>query len=69
MQVTVFSGILTQAVNGPDDLRPIADSSGSFSNTQQRWSATEKEALTIYMSLLNFNFYVKKSTVQTTLQS
>ena len=29
-----YSGILTQAVDGPDDLRPISYTSGSFSDTQ-----------------------------------
>ena len=38
-----YSGVLTQAVDGPDDLRPIAYTSASFSDTQQKWSATEKE--------------------------
>ena len=29
-----YSGILTQAVDGPDDLRPVSYTSGSFSDTQ-----------------------------------
>ena len=43
-----FSDILTQADDGPDDERPIAYTSGSFSNIQQRWSAIEKEAFAVY---------------------
>ena len=42
-----YSGILTQAVDGPNYLRPIAYISGSFYNMQQRWSATEKEAFAV----------------------
>ena len=41
------SGVFTQAVDGPDHLRPIAYTSGSFCDIQQRWSATKKEAFTI----------------------
>ena len=37
-----YSRVLTKAVESPDDLRPIAYTSGIFSNMQQRWSATEK---------------------------
>ena len=40
-----FSNILTQAVNVPGDLRPIAYTSDSFSNAQQWCSATEKKLL------------------------
>ena len=40
-----YSGVLTQAVDGPDDLRPIAYTSVSFSDTQQKWSTTEKKLL------------------------
>ena len=29
-----YSGVLTQAVESPEDLRPIAYTSGSFSDTQ-----------------------------------
>ena len=35
-----YYGVFTQAVDGPDDLRPIAYTSDSFSDMQQRWSAT-----------------------------
>ena len=31
-----YSGVLTQAVDSPEDLRPIAYTSGLFSYTQQR---------------------------------
>ena len=41
-----FSGVLTQAVSGPNDLRPIGYTSGSFPDTQ-RWSVTEKEAFAV----------------------
>ena len=50
-----FSGILTQAVDGPDDLRPIAYTSASFFHTQQRWSATEKDAFEVHQSVLKFD--------------
>ena len=33
--------------NGPVDLKPIAYTSGSFSDTQQRRHATEKEAFAV----------------------
>ena len=35
----------TLAVESPEDMMPIVYTSGSFSDIQQRWSATEKEAL------------------------
>ena len=41
----VYSGVLTQAVENSDDLCPIAYTSGSFPDMQQRWSATEKRLL------------------------
>ena len=46
------SGILTQAVNDPDDLRPITYTLGSFSDMQQRSSTSEK-VLILYQSVLN----------------
>ena len=48
----VDSGVLTQAVESPEDLRPIAFTSGSFSERQQRWSAAKKEAYIVYQSVL-----------------
>ena len=36
------SVVLTQEVDGPHDLRPIAYILGSFSDMQQGWSATEQ---------------------------
>ena len=54
-----YSGVLTQAVDSPKDLRPIAYTSDSFSNTQQKWSITEKEAFAIYQSVMKFDFYLK----------
>ena len=50
-----YSVILTQAVDGPDDLRPIAYTSGSVSDMQQKWSATEREAFAVYQSVLKFD--------------
>ena len=38
---STYSGALTQAVDGPDDFRPIAYISDSFSNMQQRWPASK----------------------------
>ena len=38
---------------------PIAYTSGSFSDMQQRWSATEKEAIEVYQLVLKFNFYLR----------
>ena len=40
-----YSDALTQAVDGHDNLRPIAYTLSSFSHMQQKWSLTEKEAL------------------------
>ena len=54
-----YSGVLTEAVDGPDDLRPITYTSDSFSDKQQRWSATEKEAFVVYQSILKFDLYLK----------
>ena len=49
-----YSGVLTQTVDSLGDLRPIVHTSGSFSDKQQKWSATEKEAFAIYQSVLKF---------------
>ena len=51
----VYSGVLTKTVNGPDNFRPIVYTSGSFSDMQQRWSATEKEAFAVYQSAVMFD--------------
>ena len=59
------SGVLTQAVNGPDDLRLIAYTSGSFSDTQQRWYATEKRAFAVYQSVLKFDLHLRSLTTRT----
>ena len=56
-----YSGLLTQAVESPEDLRPIAYTSGSFSEMQQRWSATEKEAYAVYQSVLKFDIYLRRA--------
>ena len=47
-----YSGVLTQAVESPEDLRPVVFTSGSFSEMQQMWSATEREAYAVYQSIL-----------------
>ena len=36
-----YLGVLIKAVESPEDLRPIAFTLGSFSEPQQRWSATK----------------------------
>ena len=51
------SGVLTQAVESPEVLRPISYTSGSFPNMQQRWSATKKEAFAVYPSVFEFDLY------------
>ena len=43
----VYSGVHTQAVDSPDDLKPIAYTLGSLCNRQQKWSPTEKEAFAV----------------------
>ena len=53
-----YSDILTQAGDGPGDLRHIAYTSDSFPVMQQRWSATEKEAFAVYKSVSKFNLYL-----------
>ena len=58
-----------QVSDGLDDLRPVALTSGSFSNTHQKWSATDKKAFAVYQSVWKFNLYLKRSTVHTTMQS
>ena len=57
----VYSGVLTQAVESPEDLRSVAFTSGSFSERQQRWSANEKEAYSIYHSVLKFDLYLRRA--------
>ena len=48
------SGILTLTVDDPDDWRPIAYTSGSFSDSQLRWSATERESFAVYQHHMSF---------------
>ena len=55
------SGVPTQAVDSPDDLRPIAFTSGSFSDMQQRGSATEKETFAVYTSILKFDLSLRRA--------
>ena len=55
------SGILTRAVESAEDLRPIAYTSGSFSDMQQRCSATDKEAYAVYQSVLKFDLYLRRA--------
>ena len=47
-----YSGVFTQAVESTEDLRPKVYTSESFSNMQQRRSATEKEAFAVYHCVL-----------------
>ena len=54
-----YSGVLTQVVESPEDLRPTAFTSGSFSEMQQRWSVTEEEAYAVYQSVLKFDLYLR----------
>ena len=54
-----YSQVLTQGVESPNGLRPIAYKSGSFSNMQQRWSAAEKQAFAVYKPVLKFNMYLR----------
>ena len=54
-----YSGILTQAIGSPEDVRPIAYTLGLFLDMQQSRSATEKEALTLYQSVLKFDLYLR----------
>ena len=58
----VYSGVLTQAVKSPEDLRPISYTSDSFSDMQQRWSAT-REAFVVYYSVLKFDLYIRVENV------
>ena len=52
-------GVITQAVDEPDDLRLIAYISGSFSDMQQRWSASWKGSFEVYQSVLKFDLYLR----------
>ena len=54
-----YSGVLTQAVDGPDDSSPIAYTSGSFSDMHQKWSATEKETFAIHHYVLKFDLHLR----------
>ena len=54
-----YSGVLSHVVQSPDDLKLIACTSGSFSDIQLGWSATEKEAFAVYHSVLKFNLYLR----------
>ena len=57
-----YSGVLTQAVESPEDLRPVTFTftSGSFSEKQQRWSATEMKSYVVYQSMLKFDLYLRR---------
>ena len=65
----VYSGAHTQVVESPEDLRPIANTSGTFLDMQQRWSATEKEVFSIYKFILEFDLKPKSGKMCTMLQS
>ena len=54
-----YSSVLTKAVDHPEDFRPVAFTSGPFSEMQQMWSATEKEVYAVYRSILKFNLYLR----------
>ena len=54
-----YSGVLTQAVQSPEELRPVVFTLDSFSEMQQRWSATRKEAYAVYQSMLRFDLYLR----------
>ena len=54
-----YYGILIQAVDSLEDLRPVAFMSFSFSEMQQRWSEPEKEAYAVYQSTLKFDVYLR----------
>ena len=56
-----YFGVLHQAVSGPVDLRPIAYTLGSYSDMQERWSVTEKEAFAVYQSVSKFNLYLRET--------
>ena len=49
------------AVDGPDNLKPIVCTSGSFADTQLKWSATEKEVFAVYQSVLNYELHLRRS--------
>ena len=54
-----YSSILTQAVDRPEDLKPVAFTPGLFSEMQQRLSTTKKEAYAVYQSILQFDLYLR----------
>ena len=54
-----YYGVLTQAFKSTEDLWPIVHTSCSFSDMQQRWSATEKEAYAVYQSVIMFELYLR----------
>ena len=56
-----YSRVLTKRVDGPDDLRAVAYTSGSYSDAQKRWLATEKEPFAVFQSVLKFNLYLKEA--------
>ena len=62
-----YCGVLSQLVECPDNLNPIAYKSGLFSSVQQRWSATEKEAFAVYQSVLKFDLNLRGWDVYYTL--
>ena len=54
-----YSGVLTQTDENPNDLRPIAYTSGSLWDMQQRCSTNEKEPPAVYHSILKFDLYLR----------
>ena len=51
----------SQVVDSLDDLRPIVYTSGSFSDMQQRRSATEKEAIAFYQAAPKFDMFLRRA--------
>ena len=64
-----YSDILIQTVDGPDDLRPIAYTSHSFSDMQQSWPATEKESFCSLPVSFKVLLLLKRCIMYTTLLS
>ena len=55
----VYSGVLYQPVNNDQDIRPVANFSGTFTAQNRSWCATEKEAYAVLKSMQCFNYYLR----------
>lgn len=53
-----YGAYLCQRINGVDE-RPIAFSSKTFSSSQLRWSANEKEAFGVYHGIVHFEYLLR----------